>query len=581
MIRLFLIKWIGKLPLWLILIVPFVCQIVGIVGLTGYLSFQNENETVVTLVNELRQEITARIQDHIANYVIKPAEITQIIADDLILDHFDLQKPSLEQLDAYFIQRIKAFPSIRYIMIGDIEGKFLGISAEATKIGEPKYIIEAADATTNHSFNSYNLNPKGERGKLLNSSPNYDPRRRPWYQAALQAGKPIWTDIYVSLSGTNEGLTLSTVQPLKDSQDKTLGVVGADLTLSTIGDFLQSLKIGKTGRTFIIERTGLLIASSNTEPPFQKGKDGKEDERLKATESSDSLVKAGATYLLKHFGNFNNISQNESLDFSLADQHLFLQILPFSDPFGLDWLIVVVIPEADFTAKIEENKQNTIIISFVALVIAIFFGFLTARWVTQPLIRLNHAVHLLAEGYWDQIIVDSERDDEVGQLTHSFVKIAQQLRESFIHLENKNAQQALDHAQIVESQQDLIRELNTPLIPLANGVLMMPLVGKIDPQRVQYAATNLLKGVEQYRATVVIVDLTGVSEMDEQTANLLAQSGQAIILLGAKVILTGMRPALAHTLVRLKVKLAGIVALDTLQSGIDYALRLKNEQKSL
>ncbi len=573
MFRPFIRRWLGKLPLWLILIVPFICQIVGIFGLTSYLSFQNENETVAMLVNELRQEITARIQDHIANYVNKPAEMTQIIADDLVLGYIDLQRPSLEHLDAYFIQRIKAFPSIRYSMIGDIEGKFLGISAEPTKIGEMKYILEAADATTNHSFNSYNLNTKGERGKLLNSSPNYDPRRRPWYQAAMQAGKPVWTDIYISLSDTNEGLTLSTVQPLRNSKGKTLGVIGADLTLSTIGEFLQSLKIGKTGKTFIIERTGLLIASSNPEPPFRKGKNGKDDERLKATESSDPLVRAGAAYLLNHFGDFNNITQNESLDFFGADQHLFLQILPFRDPFGLDWLIVVVIPESDFTAKIEENKQNTLLLSFVALIVAIFFGFLTARWVTQPLIRLNHAVQLLAEGYWDQII-DSERDDEVGQLTHSFVKIAQQLRESFTSLENQNAQQALDHAQIFESQQDLIRELNTPLIPLANGVLTMPLVGKIDPQRVQHAVTNLLQGVEQYRAKVVIIDLTGVPEMDEETANALAQSGQAIMLLGAKVIFTGMSPALAHTFVRLKVKLAGIVALDTLQSGIDYALRL-------
>lgn len=140
--------------------------------------------------------------------------------------------------------------------------------------------------------------------------------------------------------------------------------------------------------------------------------------------------------------------------------------------------------------------------------------------------------------------------------------------------ERKQAEQ--EHArlqeQVIEAQQVAIRELSTPLLPLADGVVALPLVGSIDSARAQAVMEALLEGVAQHKATVAIVDITGIQVMDTQVAHALIRSAQAVKLLGAQVILTGVSPLLAQTLVHLEANLAGIVTRRTLQEGIAYAL---------
>lgn len=125
--------------------------------------------------------------------------------------------------------------------------------------------------------------------------------------------------------------------------------------------------------------------------------------------------------------------------------------------------------------------------------------------------------------------------------------------------------------QVIEAQAAALRELSTPLIPLANGVVAMPLIGSIDTARAQQVLEDLLTGVAEQHARVAILDITGVPIVDTQVANVLLQAAQAVRLLGAQVILTGIRPEVAQTLVGLGVDLRGIVTLSTLQSGITYA----------
>ncbi len=100
----------------------------------------------------------------------------------------------------------------------------------------------------------------------------------------------------------------------------------------------------------------------------------------------------------------------------------------------------------------------------------------------------------------------------------------------------------------------------------------MPLIGAIDSARAQQIMETLLEGVAQHRSDVVILDITGVQVVDTQVANALLQAAQAVKLLGAQVILTGIRPHIAQTLVSLGVDLRGIVTRSTLQTGVAYAL---------
>lgn len=133
-------------------------------------------------------------------------------------------------------------------------------------------------------------------------------------------------------------------------------------------------------------------------------------------------------------------------------------------------------------------------------------------------------------------------------------------------------EQLILQEQIIAAQQMALRELSTPLIPIADGVVVMPLIGSIDSSRAQLVIETLLSGVAELRASTTIIDITGVPVVDTQVANALLRAAQAVKLLGAQVILTGIRPEVAQTLVGLGVDLGGIVTRGTLQSGIAEAL---------
>jgi rsbT co-antagonist protein RsbR len=126
--------------------------------------------------------------------------------------------------------------------------------------------------------------------------------------------------------------------------------------------------------------------------------------------------------------------------------------------------------------------------------------------------------------------------------------------------------------EVIAAQQATLRELSTPLIPLADDLVALPLVGSIDSARAQLIIETLLEGVTSAHATTAIIDITGVPVVDTQVASALLRAAQAVRLLGAQVILTGIRPEVAQTLVGLGVSLGDIITRSTLQSGIAYAI---------
>lgn len=128
-------------------------------------------------------------------------------------------------------------------------------------------------------------------------------------------------------------------------------------------------------------------------------------------------------------------------------------------------------------------------------------------------------------------------------------------------------------AQVIEAQRAALHELSTPLIPVADGVVVMPLIGSMDSARAQQVMETLLEGVATHQASIALLDITGLPIVDTQVAHALVRAAQAVKLLGAQVILTGIRPEVAQTLVGMGADLSGMVTLSNLQKGIAYALQ--------
>jgi len=146
-------------------------------------------------------------------------------------------------------------------------------------------------------------------------------------------------------------------------------------------------------------------------------------------------------------------------------------------------------------------------------------------------------------------------------------------------LKRSEQERQLLQEQVIEAQRAALRELSAPLLPISDHVVILPLIGSVDTQRVQQIMETLLEGVAYYRADIAILDITGVAVVDTQVANALLHAAQAVQLLGAQVVLTGIGPAMAQTLVHLGADLSGIVTQGSLQSGIAYAMRRHGQQK--
>ena len=131
-----------------------------------------------------------------------------------------------------------------------------------------------------------------------------------------------------------------------------------------------------------------------------------------------------------------------------------------------------------------------------------------------------------------------------------------------------------ERERVIREQQEAIRELSTPVLQVRERLLILPIIGVIDPHRARQLTEQLLRGIRENRAKVVVIDITGVAAMDANVANHLVLTVEAARLLGATVIVTGLSPEIAQTLVHIGVDLGKMTTVGDLQGGIEEAERL-------
>jgi rsbT co-antagonist protein RsbR len=169
--------------------------------------------------------------------------------------------------------------------------------------------------------------------------------------------------------------------------------------------------------------------------------------------------------------------------------------------------------------------------------------------------------------FWANVVITPLRDD-LGVL-RGFGKLTRDLTERK-KAEELKAQNAATEAISRRAQE--ILEIATPVVQVWEGVILAPLIGSLDSQRTQQLMEKLLDSIVDTRSSVALIDITGVPSIDTQTARHLVEAVSAVRLLGADVILTGIRPAIAQTLVHLGVDLSGVTTRSSLSAGLRVAL---------
>lgn len=223
------------------------------------------------------------------------------------------------------------------------------------------------------------------------------------------------------------------------------------------------------------------------------------------------------------------------------------------------------------------------------LLLSVLLVLILNRLVVSPL----HAMVAIAQRFRTgerSVRLQLHRGDEIGLLASTFDSMAQTVESMLATLEAKVAERtaaleqqradlacALDDLQASTAERlllaETVRELSTPVIPLHQHILLMPLIGSIDTRRAQQIEASLLEGIQQQQAHKIILDLTGIPIVDTEVAACLLRTNCAVQLLGASVIMVGISPQVAQTIVHLGVDLSSIETQADLQSGILAAFR--------
>jgi rsbT co-antagonist protein RsbR len=202
----------------------------------------------------------------------------------------------------------------------------------------------------------------------------------------------------------------------------------------------------------------------------------------------------------------------------------------------------------------------------------------------QRLEQLLDMVLQLAQGELGARVRPSARGDEIDSIATGMNMLAEEL-EASIAAERKvraalearvaeRTRELEDKLSTIRAQAETIQELSTPVLKVWEGVLAMPLVGVLDTRRAQQMTEELLQAINQQQATVALVDITGVTVLDTRVADHLLDTMRAVSMLGADVILTGVGPVNAQTMVKLGIDVSELQTAGSLQSGLRKAIAL-------
>jgi PAS domain S-box-containing protein len=442
----------GKIRLRTVMIVPFVLQTVVAVGVVGYLSALHGQQQVDLLTRQLRQEVNDRVQQELNSYLSIPHQINQTNLDAIELGLINPQ--DLKTMGKFFAKQMRTF-NVGYINYASEEGDFIGIE----RLDKGKLLLNEISRTSPKQMEIYTLNEAGDRLALqaVEAQPDIT-TKEDWYVAAAEAGSPVWSKIYQWQD--KPVLSISSSYPVIDRTTKKLqGVLGVDLILTQVEEYLRSLDV--RGEVFVIERNGLLVASSSKADDVIAEEAG----RRNAVDSADPIVRSTAQYLNQNFGNLKTINFSQQLNSKIGGERQFVQVSPWRDRFGLDWLIVVVVPETSFMAEINANARTTTLLCLGALGMAIAAGLVTARRVARPIRYIGEASQRMAQGELVQQ-VRGGRIQEIGALATSFNQMSREIQQSRQQLENyarslEQKVQELSERQQVEldlkSKQDFLR----------------------------------------------------------------------------------------------------------------------------
>lgn len=439
-----------QIPLQWVLLIPVTVQILGIVGLVGYLSYRSGQQSIEHLSFHLLESTEQQVSRELDRYLQSAHGFNQLQLAAIASGTLDPN--NLDQLHRYLNLQHRQMDDLTTLLFGTPTGDFRAshrISprdyATNTRLRPDELPYEGSFSNPSQPGTLYihGVNAAGNPARLLERLEKFDVRDRPWYRRAVETGQAGWTPPFQI--GRTDVLALNAYAPLYNHAHQLLGVFAVNISLEQLSHFLKSLEMGKSGGVFIVDRNGLLIADSTSALPYVAS--GQVDpgsnvtgqpgtvafDRRSPETSANPTIRQSYQYLKQTFGDLATLQSSQEMSVLLQGERYFLAVSPYKDAYGLDWRVVMVVPESEFTGEMQRNVRTTILLCLLALGGAIASSPVLSRRIAKRFAALNQAGQALAQGDFDQTLSANSSIAEVQGLATSFNQVAAQLRQLFQH----------------------------------------------------------------------------------------------------------------------------------------------------
>jgi len=397
-------------------------QIIVAVGITGWISFIGSESAVNKLIRQVCDNMNYRVEEQIYTHFRRSLRVNKALST--ALTDGSVNPSDISQVQKDIFRKSKELITENNFFYGNQSGTQVSIQPI---LGTSKFELRIREDDNQVKRATYELNENGERGRLLNFSEVYDHRTRPWYIAAKQAGKATWSDVFVST--TDNALTITRATPIYNSSGGLQGVVGINISLKQIREFMRQSRPSDKWDIFLAENNGSLVATTDELPIFENS--GKQTQRFKATDSKNRRLKDASLVLQSQFGGFQKLQNSQVIEFESNGEKYIVSTLRLESGIELDWTMGIIVPKSIFMQEIDANNRVTLIIIVVMLGVNILIGLVISTWLLRPIKNLTKAAKGIQEESFNPEELDSvaRRKDELGQMAQVFQEMGNTITE--------------------------------------------------------------------------------------------------------------------------------------------------------
>ncbi len=335
--------------------------------------------------HELLKSVVDETRENAAGYLRQAQDSVSLAGAVFEAGLLSVDEPT--NLERYFLEQLRVVPQIDAIYFGDVEGNFIFSKRDAdTGTGFFSKIIDTALAPQGR-VTLINRDAQLEEGsRRTDPSDRYDPRERPWFALARQSGRQeVWTDPYIFYTSQKPGLTVA--RAVREPDGRLRGVVGADIELSALSDFLKRQRIGGSGAAFIVYSNGDVLAHPDASGlALQIEGEGL---RLKKLSELDPVAARAGVLLKERFPDLGALNETHYDKFQVNDHGYLSMFVPLLAQGRNQWVMGVYAPEDELAKKIREGQRESIFLGVVVSLLVVTAAVLIGMIALRPIHRLQ------------------------------------------------------------------------------------------------------------------------------------------------------------------------------------------------